>query len=288
MSSMCGAAMTLLCIAPRCALPRRHTNGCGGEQCRGCLPAVATVGRLCERCYQRADATLVDIGELYDRLLAGEPDVRDGRTYLAPELDDDGQPTGWLLIKPRDPVANGNPAGPVSGSGQPRVSGTPDPSSPISLDIHDLLAPARLGAVHDEWHDQTGQPSVAAVLETWARDWAEIATERLPDPGVGATLRWLRARLEWAAKHHLAMDEFIGEMRSLHGRLITVLRERDPAPELCHGVPCRKCDERNLWRRPDGSGDVDCHSCGLIYRPDEYDRWVRMVAATTRRMALAE
>jgi len=237
--------MTLLCIASRCAQPRQHTTGCKGEPCRGCLPAQAEVGRLCERCYQRADSTRTDIGELYARL-------------------------GDALI-------------PALGAGQ-RVSGTPEQSAPINVDVHDLLAPSRLGAVHDEWHDQTGQPSVAAVLETWARDWAETTAERPPDPHVGSTLAWLKARLEWAAKHHNALDEFITEMRNLHGRLVTVLRERDPDPELCHGVPCRKCDERNLWRRPDGSNDIDCHSCGLIYRKIEYDRWVAMVAASTKRM----
>lgn len=240
--------MTLSCVAPRCAIPRRHVPGCDGDQCRGCLPALATVGRLCERCHQRADSTLVDIGELYVR------------------LDD-------ALI-------------PALGAGQ-KVSGTPERTAPINLDVHDLLAPSRLGTVHDDWHDQTGQPSVAAVLETWARDWAETAAQRPPDPDVDTTARWLRARLEWAARHHNAIDEFIAEMRNLHGRLITVLHERDPQPELCHGVPCRGCDERNLYRRADGSNDVDCHSCGLIYRKAEYDRWTALLAASTKRMVNA-
>ena len=78
------ALVTLLCVASRCAQPRQHTTGCKGGQCRGCLPAQAEVGRLCERCFQRAASTLTDIGELYYRLAGGEEPVVDTRTLGPP------------------------------------------------------------------------------------------------------------------------------------------------------------------------------------------------------------
>lgn len=39
----------LTCATPRCAIPRRHKEGCGDDNCRGCLPAIAAPGlRLCD------------------------------------------------------------------------------------------------------------------------------------------------------------------------------------------------------------------------------------------------
>jgi len=249
------------------------------------LPARAEVGCLCPRCFTQTDATLADIADMHARLAAGLPLV----------VDDT-----------HDPVSHHTPAGAVSTSGAPRVSGTPSPSSPISLDVFDLLLPARTASVSythtyrkylqrtglgldavTEWRDQYGQPSVAAVLDSWARDWHDLLHDPLPNPTVAALVVWLRARLERAAKSHPAIDEFITETRSLRGRLQAVLHERDPDPELCRGVACRYCDQRTLWRRPDGSRDVDCHSCGQIYRPDEYHRWTVALAASTKRMVEA-
>jgi len=41
--------LTLLCAAPRCAIPRRHRDGCDNDTCRGCLVALAAPGlRLCD------------------------------------------------------------------------------------------------------------------------------------------------------------------------------------------------------------------------------------------------
>lgn len=39
----------LACAVARCAIPRRHRDGCENEQCRGCLRALAAPGlRLCD------------------------------------------------------------------------------------------------------------------------------------------------------------------------------------------------------------------------------------------------
>ena len=38
----------LACSTPRCAIPRRHKDGCSNDDCKGCLPAMAQDGlRLC-------------------------------------------------------------------------------------------------------------------------------------------------------------------------------------------------------------------------------------------------
>jgi hypothetical protein len=158
-----------------------------------------------------------------------------------------------------------------------RVSGSREPSTPLNLDAWDMYVDAPLGPVHDAWHDQRGQPSVSAVLASWVDDWAEqLGQQRGAD-----YVPWLLARLEWAAKDYAGLVPFLVEIRSLRGRLVAVLREADPQPEYCRGVPCRNrnCDERNLFRRVDGSGDVDCHSCGAILGRAEYDEWCRRITA---------
>ena len=55
----------LACIAPRCALPRRHAEGCTNDTCRGCLPALAQDGlRLCPLHTTRISTDALRIAEL--------------------------------------------------------------------------------------------------------------------------------------------------------------------------------------------------------------------------------
>lgn len=58
----------LLCVSPRCAIPRRHRDDCTGD-CRGCLPGWAADGlRLCAVCLTRLGDNAVKAAELYDEL----------------------------------------------------------------------------------------------------------------------------------------------------------------------------------------------------------------------------
>ena len=55
----------LACIAHRCALPRRHAEGCTNDTCRGCLPALAQDGlRLCPLHTTRISTDALRIAEL--------------------------------------------------------------------------------------------------------------------------------------------------------------------------------------------------------------------------------
>jgi len=59
----------LLCASPRCAIPRRHTDSCPGNPCRGCLPGWAADGlRLCPVDVRRLGENPVKLGELYGEL----------------------------------------------------------------------------------------------------------------------------------------------------------------------------------------------------------------------------
>lgn len=320
--------MTLFCVSPGCFIPRSHTKACeqSSVECRGCVPAEATIGRVCERDFNHVTYVLAGIDELTERLAAGYPEAVDGRLALEHiATDADGQLVQWgeSTGRLRDPVAASVPAGNVTRLAAPRVSGTPGRSAPVPLDVVDLLAPSRLGSVNAarthafdtdyrvqplrvgvlrrcrcgwpgvdveahrgvagrsrpdewrEWRDQIGHISAATLLDLWAHYWHDYGAGTLPNPTVPDLTRWLTARWEWAARNQPVIVEFIAETRQLRSRLFGVLHEREPEPEEILGVACRSCRERNLWRRVDGTATVDCHSCGLILKADEFADYTR-------------
>src|SRR5262245_39099447 len=139
--------------------------------------------------------------------------------------------------------------------------------------------PARVATVHDMWRDQTGQLSVATILDSWVRDWRDVRDrgERLPTPTVVELARWLGNRLEWACDSFLAVDEYANEMRDLRRSLRSVVGINEIRPEHLD-VPCRRCDLLDLHRLP-GQDRVECGSCGDLLTEDEYRRWVNLLAA---------
>jgi hypothetical protein len=165
-------------------------------------------------------------------------------------------------------------------SGGPRVTGTRERPLPLRVDVLDLSMPARLETVNGR-EDQVGLPSIASTLASWVDDWIAIRGqhEHMPRQTVTALADWLDNRLDWAAEHHPAFDDFADEIRRLHSQTRVALEITDPRPQLCVGVPCRHCDLLALFRRSDGSGDVECGACGTLLRPDEYREWTMLVAA---------
>lgn len=121
--------------------------------------------------------------------------------------------------------------------------------------------------------DQVGDPSVPAVLDSWARDWQGYRWAILPDPSVSALSQWLLDRLEWACDTHPAIDDFASELAECTARL----RPRGPKVELKTGVPCRDCEIVSLFRWP-GSDYVECGSCPALLTPEEYQRWTQLLA----------
>lgn len=121
--------------------------------------------------------------------------------------------------------------------------------------------------------DQIGEASVPAVLDLWAIDWQSYAWALLPEPTVPALVGWLTERLEWACDHHPAVDDFAAEL----AELAAGVRPIAPRAELKRGVPCRECDKVTLYRWP-GSDYVECGSCPVLMTPDEYERWIQLIA----------
>lgn len=167
-----------------------------------------------------------------------------------------------------------------------RVSGSSEPVLPIAEDVWDLLQPATLSHGHGDWpQDQIGFISIATFVDLWCRDWADTRGQG----EVGSGVDWLKVRLEWACDEHPAIDDFAHELARIHHAVHRYAGAREPRPELCRGVPCRRCDAINtLYRRVDGTGDVECHNpdCRLVYRAAEYHQWVGMNAAMVRRRSV--
>lgn len=165
---------------------------------------------------------------------------------------------------------------------------------PFVEDVHDLLGAVDERTAHDQ-AEQVGYRSVATILYGWVRDFCGIRDRgetgvATTDPSpliVGIMARWLRERVDWACDQHPAVDEFAADMRRLHHALGRFTGSKEPKPEPCLGVPCKRCDFKALVKLADGSGDVECQNpdCRMVYRADEYERWVRLVAAAVKESA---
>lgn len=131
-----------------------------------------------------------------------------------------------------------------------------------------VLQPAR---------DQVGYLPVAQVLDAWARHWVIVRDmrEHRPTPTVPTLTRWLADRLPWACDHYDAIGDFAASVRTIRGNLMAVLGEFDTPPQHCDGIPCNRCDRKELFFADDGSGDVICRNqnCLKVFRRPEFDAW---------------
>ena len=124
-----------------------------------------------------------------------------------------------------------------------RVSGSREAPLPLRVDPLDLTMPARVTAVHDVYGDQAGLPSVAGVLDSWARDWVDVRDmgETLPTPTVVELARWLGNRHPWACDDHPAVDDYATEIRRLHTTLRAVAGIRS---DRIYVGPCPVTDDK--------------------------------------------
>lgn len=120
-------------------------------------------------------------------------------------------------------------------------------------------ASAARDAVQDYRGDQDGAQPVAAILDSWARDWSAIRDdEELPDPTVDALVAWLSRRLPWALDVHPAIDEFAKELTvTLYAcrSVLAVSRRPEYSP-----IGCPSCGVAAL-RRNSGDPSWRCAAC---------------------------
>jgi predicted Zn-ribbon and HTH transcriptional regulator len=218
-------------------------------------------GLVCDGCARRLVAQLAELPELVDELAAREL-----------ELGTHGL----------DPVGVMFPAASVvSKAKAQRVSGTRERPVPLSLDAVDLTSRARGGFVRDALGDQTGQHSVATILDLWVHDLRaqHHAHELLPTARVPDMVAWLVDRIPDACEHFGAIGDFAAEVRRMRSALRAQLGLVAYDDELKDGVQCPKCDSRAALHQANGSDWVECWVCGVLLSVGQYNEWASLLAA---------
>lgn len=181
-----------------------------------------------------------------------------------------------LLAEPLSPSGSPGKGGPISGS--------KDRPIPIRVDLFDLTHAGGWPELVDE--DQVGHIPVWMTLQTWARDWSTFrAMGEAGDQTVPGLCRWMWERVDDMCDEHAAVDEAFQDIRRLYGTLYAQLGLFEK-PDYKYGVPCRQCNALALVRH-NGSDYVECGECPAVLTPDEFDIWVRGVAAAARKMEKA-
>lgn len=283
--------MSRACVIPGCRQLGEHLEDCSSDRCKGCRPRYVDEGFVCRSDRTGLDATLTDIRDL-DVQLREEPDPldHDDWRWLPWPTTSEARYAGWGWWrggKADDPLARVLPMGIVKSSlgAGAKVSGSRDPAAPADLDRLDLTATPRAAfptaAGRANKADQIGLLSVAADLDLWVRDWRDalFSGHHLPAPDVPALVKWILDRLGDACERHPAIDEFATEMYELRRALRGKLGLNAPPKQLCHGVFCKSCDLKTLYRE---GGLITCGHCGLHYSEHEYREWIGLLNAETK------
>jgi hypothetical protein len=134
-----------------------------------------------------------------------------------------------------------------------------NPPLPLRATALDLAGPATTTEVQDYRGDQDGPVAVAAILDSWAQDWAAIRDdEELPHPTVAALVGWLSHRLAWALDSHPAIAEFARELTVTLYTVRSVLEMSRRPIYSPHACPV--CGTTAL-RRQSGDAAWRCAQC---------------------------
>lgn len=182
----------------------------------------------------------------------------------------DSIPGQWVMLT----------AAPGSPTGQARVSGSGELSLGVRVPVLDLMSPANIGGVHDDFGDQTGMASAASVLAVMVDDWISLRSkgEARPVPTVARLCEWLLDRLDWALVEHPALEEFAHDLHRLLAALRAANGDLPAENEHKDGIECPRCDKMTLYDVPE-HGFIECvepSGCGKLYKHSEYYQWVRL------------
>lgn len=120
--------------------------------------------------------------------------------------------------------------------------------------------------------DQIGDINVAAILDSWVRDWCDTigCTDPPKVPTVARLANWLQIWLAMASREHAAIDEYARDIRNLAAKMRRAIN-RDLTP-VRYEAPCPYCQTKTLQREAGGDW-IECggrDGCGRLWGEDEY------------------
>lgn len=255
------ALMVLWCVSG-CTVRGRHLVSCSDDECQGCAPRQAEVGRLCRWCFQTLTGAVVDIPGLTAHL----------RMLAEPHLS--------------SPQGHEGGGGSVPGSRvllPPELMAVDELAGLLGTWVDEVVAehPARLRGPSDiGWRFSHPDRAQDPVTGTWYLP----SDQRLgaSQAAVEEMCRWLLPHLAWVAEQPWA-----GDMRAELCSQVATAKARWPIEERSHVVPmpCPRCGQRALvYHPPEGERSpamVGCENaeCGRLWLEDAWTRVVEMVLA---------
>lgn len=250
----------LWCVSG-CVVRGQHLGSCVDEECQGCVPRAAEVGRLCRWCFQRLTGAVVDIPGLTAHLrMLAEPHLS------SPQGHDEGGGggvPGSRVLYPPELMAVDEIAG-LLGTWVDEI---------VAEHPGHLRGPSPIG-----WRFSHPDRAVDEVTGE-----AYLPTEERVSASQGAIeemQRWLLPHLAWVAEQPWA-----GEMRAELCSQVATAQARWPMEEREHVVPmpCPRCGQRSLIYHPPAGerapAMVGCENpeCGKLWLEDAWTRIVEMV-----------
>lgn len=239
-----------------CTIRGVHTDGCPGDDCKGCAPRTANHGQLCAWCYRRLEDDITTIPDLVRHLrVIGAPHAQtappsDGRNYHDP-AEGNILPAAWTAAD----------------------------------ELHAMLASWALLILeeHPNGRHMVG-PDEAGAWHTRYGTTVGIAHIR----ATTALVRWLIPILEWCAGQSWA-----AEMRKEVSAAVSTAAARWPTatmtePDRPVTMPCPRCELMSLRYSPPSVERapfrVACTNpdCARIWTEDEWEWLVTMVTKGER------
>lgn len=141
---------------------------------------------------------------------------------------------------------------------------------------------------------------IAELLAYWAeairedRNLAPSPPRRRVGTVITVDARLLLIHFDWMMAEHpepAQSTEFGNDINRLHRHATRLTHTDEVRAEHCDGVVCHKCDLMALEHEIDGEGRatgyVACLNCGDLQSTEEYERWVKMLAAPLRKSVAA-
>lgn len=138
---------------------------------------------------------------------------------------------------------------------------------------------------------------IDGILDDWAtavREDRNLASVRPLARGrrITASCRLLLIHFEWLIAEHPSPEAsaaFGTDIGRIHRQASKLTHTHDVRAVPCDGVACRNCDLMTLEHEVDwqgrATGYIACRSCEVLLSAEEYERWLKMLAASLRKSA---